>query len=71
MDLTVPGGLGGKEAIKKLQEIDPEVKAIVSSAYSTDPVMANFREYGFSDFITKPYQSMELSKVLHKVIAGS
>jgi len=68
MDLTIPGGMGGKEAIKKLTEIDPGVKAIVSSGYSTDPVMADFREYGFSGVIAKPYRISELSEVLHGVI---
>ncbi|HEY7545498.1 MAG TPA: response regulator, partial [Blastocatellia bacterium] len=48
LDLTIPGGMGGKEAIKKLLEIDPDVKAIVSSGYSNDPIMTRFREYGFS-----------------------
>jgi len=59
---------GGKEAIKKLIEIDPEVKAIVSSGYSTDPVMADFTTYGFSGVIAKPYDIKELSETLHKVI---
>ncbi len=67
VDLTIPGGMGGKEAIQKLKEIDPEIKAVVSSGYSTDPVMANFREYGFSDVIAKPYRSKELSEVLYRV----
>ncbi|MFC1886872.1 PAS domain S-box protein, partial [Thermodesulfobacteriota bacterium] len=47
LDLTVPGGMGGKETIKKLMEINPEIKAIVSSGYSDDPVLSNFQEYGF------------------------
>ena len=68
LDLTVPGGMGGKEAIRKFLEIDPGVKAIVSSGYSNDPVMAEFREYGFSGFIAKPYKIKELSEVLHSVI---
>ena len=70
IDLTVPGGMGGKEAIRELREVDPGVKAIVSSGYSQDPVMANYREYGFSEVIAKPYSSLELSRVMHKVIAG-
>jgi len=68
MDLTVPGGMGGKEAITPLLEIDPNVKAVVSSGYSTDPVMANYREYGFSAVLTKPYRLQEMSKVLQGLL---
>jgi PAS domain S-box-containing protein len=68
LDLTVPGGMGGKAAIEKLLRIDPQVKAIVSSGYSDDPIMANFLEYGFSGVIAKPYRVAELSKVLHRVL---
>jgi PAS domain S-box-containing protein len=68
LDLTVPGGMGGKEAIQKLMEIDPQVKAIVSSGYSNDPIMSDFREYGFSGVIAKPYNVRELSAVLSKVM---
>lgn len=70
MDLTIAGGMGGKETIKKLFEIDPEVKSIVSSGYSNDPVMSDFREYGFRDVIIKPYKIEDLSRVLHRVITG-
>jgi len=68
MDLTVPGGMGGKEAIRKLVEIDPGVKAIVSSGYFNDPVMAEFKKYGFAGVIAKPYKIEELSKTLHNVL---
>ena len=68
MDLTIPGSMGGREAIKRLIEIDPNVKAIVSSGYSNDPVMAEYTKYGFRDVITKPYKIEELSKTLAKVI---
>lgn len=54
MDLTIPGGMGGKEAIRELLKIDPGVRAIVSSGYSTDPVMAKFGEYGFRRVVAKP-----------------
>jgi len=67
MDLTIPGGMGGKEAIKKFKEIDSEIKAIVSSGYSNDPIMANYTKYGFKGFLAKPYKIRELSEVLHKV----
>jgi CheY-like chemotaxis protein len=66
LDLTVPGGMGGKEAIEKLIELDPQAKAIVSSGYSSDPVMSNFREYGFSSVVSKPYKIEELREALHK-----
>ncbi len=65
MDLTIPGGMGGQEAINKLREIDPHVNAIVSSGYSDDPVMANFRDYGFSAVIAKPFRLSDLSRTLH------
>jgi len=68
LDLTVPGGIGGKEAIKKLVEIDPAVKAIVSSGYSDDPIMAQFMDHGFVGVVRKPYRIQELRDVLHKVI---
>jgi CheY-like chemotaxis protein len=68
LDLTVPGGMGGKETIKGLLEIDPETKAIVSSGYSNDPIMAEFKEYGFRGVIVKPYQLTELSHTLHDVL---
>jgi len=64
MDLTIPGGIGGKEAINSLIQIDPKVKAIVSSGYASDPVMANYREYGFCAVLSKPYRLQEMSKAL-------
>jgi PAS domain S-box-containing protein len=70
LDLTIPGGMGGKEAIKELLKIDPQVKAIVSSGYSDDPIMADFQKYGFAGVIAKPYKVAELGKVLNKVLIG-
>jgi len=70
LDLTVPGGMGGKECITKLLEIDPGIKAIVSSGYSEDPVLANFHEYGFKGMIPKPFGALSLSKVLNDVLKG-
>ena len=70
LDLTVPGGVGGKDTIKKLLDIDPQVKAIVSSGYSDDPIMANFKAYGFSGVIAKPYKVLDLAEVLHDIILG-
>jgi PAS domain S-box-containing protein len=68
MDLTIPGGMGGKETLLKLKEFAPNVRAIASSGYSNDPIMANFREYGFSAVIAKPYQPAELSAILQSVL---
>jgi DNA-binding NarL/FixJ family response regulator len=68
VDLTVPGGMGGKEAQKRLMEIDPAVKAIVSSGYSNDPVMSKYDEYGFKGVVTKPYNIEVLSKAIHSVL---
>lgn len=68
MDLTVPGGMGGKSAIKKLLEIDPDATAIVSSGYSNDPIMSTFRKYGFKGVLSKPYEINELRAVISKVL---
>ena len=63
-DLTIPGGMGGIETMKKILELNPQARAIVSSGYSNDPVMANFADYGFIDRIAKPYTISKLSEVL-------
>jgi CheY-like chemotaxis protein len=70
LDLTVPGGVGGKEAVERLLKVDPHVKAIVSSGYSTDPVIANYRKYGFSAVLGKPYRPQEISKVLQELLTS-
>lgn len=69
LDLTVPGGMGGKETIKALLELDPHVKAIVSSGYSEDPIMSNYKEYGFKGVVTKPFTVKALNDMLLKVIS--
>jgi CheY-like chemotaxis protein len=68
MDLTIPGGMGGKEAISILRKYDPGVKAIVSSGYSSDLAMADFREHGFSGMVAKPYDIARLTTVIHEVL---
>ena len=70
LDLTIPGGMGGKETIKNLLEIDPDVKAIVSSGYSNDTTIAKFRKYGFSAVVSKPYSAGELERILQRILCG-
>ena len=69
MDLTVPGGMGGKDTIKKLLKKDPNAKAIVYSGYSNDPVMANYKDYGFKGVMKKPFLIKELSNLIHEVMS--
>jgi two-component system cell cycle sensor histidine kinase/response regulator CckA len=71
MDLTIPGGMGGKEAIKRLLEIDPVAKAIVVSGYSNDPIMSQYRDYGFQAVIRKPFEVDDLLDTLRAVTATS
>jgi len=70
MDLTIPGGMGGKEAIKRLKEFDPNVKAIVSSGYSHDPVMAEYQAHGFTGVILKPYTREQVQTAINEALAG-
>ncbi|MHB0876101.1 MAG: PAS domain-containing hybrid sensor histidine kinase/response regulator [Anaerolineae bacterium] len=70
MDLTVPGGMGGREAAKLLKELDPSAKVIVSSGYSTDPVMSHYKEYGFDGVAAKPYRFPELAGELARVLSS-
>jgi len=71
LDLTLPGGMGGKEALKKLIEIDPTVNAIVSSGYATDATMSRYEDFGFRGCIAKPYEAAELGKIVHDTIESS
>ena len=64
LDLTIPGGTGGLDALEQLRAIDPSVRAIVSSGYSTDPVMASYREHGFAAVLPKPFTPAEVGRAL-------
>ncbi len=70
MDLTIRGGLGGRETFERLKEIDENVVAIVSSGYSTDPVMADYKKFGFAGVLTKPYKMSELMSLLKELFNG-
>lgn len=64
MDLTIPGGMGGKEAARRILEIDPGACLIVSSGYSNDPVMSDYQSFGFCATLVKPYSAREVARVL-------
>ena len=68
MDLIVPGGMGGNEALGRLLAIDPNVKAILSSGHVNHPIMAEFKKHGFSGVVTKPYRIHDLGDTLHAII---
>ncbi|MDA8422108.1 MAG: PAS domain S-box protein [Nitrospiraceae bacterium] len=69
LDLTIRGGLGGKETIKRLRELDPGVKAIVSSGFSEDSIVADHRTYGFAACLMKPYEFEELRDTLNALLS--
>jgi signal transduction histidine kinase/ActR/RegA family two-component response regulator len=68
LDLAIPGGMGGKEVMHELITIDPHVKAIISSGYLNDQVVKDFKNYGFSGMLTKPYEANELDDKLRSII---
>jgi len=69
LDLTIPGGMGGAETIPELLKINPNVKAVVSSGYSNDPIMANYKEYGFCGVVPKPYTTSQLADLLNNIFS--
>ncbi len=71
LDLTVPGGMGGKQTLSELLSIDTHVKAIASSGYSDDPVMSDPMRFGFNAVLPKPYDVLQLSRVVHAVLRHS
>ncbi len=67
-DLTVPGGMGGKEMVKEIKKLDQSAKVIVSSGYANDPILANYKAYGFDGRVSKPYKIEELAETLRHVL---
>ena len=67
LDLTIKGGMGGEETVKKLIEFDPSVTALVSSGYATDNIISNFKQFGFKGIVAKPYNIKELQEKLSKI----
>ncbi|MBN2547334.1 MAG: response regulator [Spirochaetes bacterium] len=68
MDLTIPGGMGGKKTVQEILKINSSAKVIVTSGYSNDPIMSNFKNYGFIDCIVKPYKISTLSSTINRVL---
>lgn len=68
LDLTVPGGMGGKESAEKLREVDPQVVAIVTSGYAEDPILTHYERYGFRGVLKKPYRVQEMAALLNRVL---
>jgi two-component system cell cycle sensor histidine kinase/response regulator CckA len=71
LDLTVRGGMGGRETIERLRQIDPRVRAIVCSGYSADLVMRHHREHGFAACVAKPFDVQKLAHIVHEVLSSS
>jgi CheY-like chemotaxis protein len=70
-DLTVPGAMGGADAMREILKLDPAARGIVSSGYSSDPVMANFRAHGFRGSVPKPYRIADISRTIRGVLNGN
>lgn len=68
LDLTIPGGMGGRETLRILKEVDPQVRAVVSSGYSNDPVLADPHAYGFRAVVSKPFQLQEIGEALQRIL---
>lgn len=68
MDLTIPGGMGGKEAAHKLLQLAPDAKIIVASGYSNDQVLSHYHEYGFCAAVSKPFDLEELREGINSVL---
>ena len=69
LDLTVPGGMGGKETISRMRELDGEVKALVSSGYSNDPILSDYHKHGFDGVVAKPYSEEELRRAVFNILS--
>ena len=70
LDLTVPGGMGGRQTLEHLLKLDPSVRAIVSSGYSNDLVLSNYQAYGFRGMVSKPYEITDLAHAIERVLKG-
>ena len=69
LDFTIPGGMGGKETMKHLLELEPDIRGIISSGYADDPLMHDPQQFGFAGKLKKPYSKNDLADVLHNVLS--
>jgi CheY-like chemotaxis protein len=70
LDLTIPGGMGGKEASEKILAMDPQAKIIISSGYASDPIMSHYKDYGIKGIAVKPYRFSDFKEILLRVLLG-
>lgn len=70
LDLTIPGGMGGREAVSALKNLDPQMKAIVSSGYSSDPILSRFKDYSFDGCLSKPFTVSDLARIARSVLGA-
>jgi len=68
LDLSVPEGMGGKEAFEKIREVDPSVKVVISSGYTSDPMMTDYAKFGIDGILAKPYRIADIKALLEKLI---
>ena len=68
MDLTIKGGMGGEETFKELLKLNPNVKAIVASGYSTKKILSDFKNYGFAGMLSKPFMMSDLLKEIERLL---
>jgi two-component system cell cycle sensor histidine kinase/response regulator CckA len=68
LDLTIPGGMGARETIRRLREIDPEVRAIATSGYSGDPLLVEFKKHGFKGALSKPFRIEDLAEAVAEIL---
>jgi CheY-like chemotaxis protein len=68
LDLSVPEGMGGKEAFEKIREVDPSVKVVISSGYTSDSMMTDYARFGIDGILAKPYRITDIRALLEKLI---
>jgi len=70
LDLTIPGSRSGEQILKDIKEIDGNVKTVVTSGYSENDIMKNYKEYGFDECILKPFDFLKLENILQSLLNG-